>query len=313
MKVWLRPERESREVAAPQSWKARPAPTRTQLFADEVRRRSDQARSLLSGLSKVTEEPQRTLHTLKEAASSVLSTVGTGVIPVSKTPLNPERIGAYRRIAFHRLPLDEAREITAKLGGTVNDVLLATIAGGIREYLLRHEVRPDLLDFRVMMPTSLRSGHEQDAMGNRVSAMVARLPLEEGDPVQRLRRVTEATQKAKRSRQSQGGELVGELGNWTTSAVVSQAIRLGSKMRPFSLAVTNIPGPPIPLYMRGARLLEAYASIPLYHNQALAIALFSYAGELFWGLTGDWDALPDLEQLVADFDAEFARLQGAIA
>jgi hypothetical protein len=116
------------------------------------------------------------------------------------------------------------------------------------------------------------------------------------------------TQDLKRSRQAAGMRTMEELGDWTASGVFIEFARLAARARPFNLVVTNVPGPPFPVYALGARMLACYPLVPLYRSQALGVALFSYAGRLYWGFNADWDAVPDLHDLVAGVETEFAAL-----
>jgi diacylglycerol O-acyltransferase len=141
--------------------------------------------------------------------------------------------------------------------------------------------------------------------------MAARLPLDERDPRRRLRHVTETTRELKRSRQAQGVETLEEMSELGPAALFAQFARLTALTRPFNVVVTNVPGPQVRVYFLGAPLLAAYPLVPLYRNQALGIALFSYDGGLFWGLNADWDALPDLHLLVEALAAEFEALRRA--
>ena len=145
-------------------------------------------------------------------------------------------------------------------------------------------------------------------MGNRVAMMVARLPLDARDAGERLARVTEETAALKRSHQALGVQTLEELSDHSFTTLFTLFARVAAMSRPFNLVVTNVPGPPFPVYVLGSRMLACYPLVPLYQNQALGIALFSYDGRLHWGFNADWDALPDLHDLVDAVDAEMAAL-----
>ena len=138
-----------------------------------------------------------------------------------------------------------------------------------------------------MCPVSVRPPDAKDAGGNRVVMLVAPLPVGERNPRRRLDRVIATTRGLKASRVAQGSELIEEIADWTTTSVVTETIHLATWLRVFNLIVTNVPGPPVPLYLLGAPVLATYPLVPLYANQAFGIALLSYAGQLFWGLTSD--------------------------
>jgi hypothetical protein len=138
---------------------------------------------------------------------------------------------------------------------------------------------------------------------------MARLPVEEADPRTRVERTIEATKHLKASSTVKGGELIEEISDWTTGALFAGLARLAARTRSYNMVVTNVPGPQVPVYLAGARMEEIYPLVPLFSNQALGIALFSYDGGLFWGFHGDWDALPDLHDLVELVQLELETLQ----
>jgi WS/DGAT/MGAT family acyltransferase len=261
---------------------------------------------LVGGAARAATHPRRALASVREAATSLAEALG-GATPASDTPLNP-RIGPHRRLDWFRLDLDEARTVKTRLGGTVNDVVLATVVGALRRLLAGRGVRPEGLDFRAMVPVNVRTADEQGQLGNRVAQMLARLPIGEPDLFTRYRKVVELTTTLKRSHQVQGSELIEELSDWTATAVLTQLIRLAVRLRAYNIVVTNVPGPPIPFHLLGARMHECYPTLPLYANQAVGVALFSYAGGLFWGLNADWDGMKDLHGLVEMLREEFAAL-----
>jgi hypothetical protein len=141
-----------------------------------------------------------------------------------------------------------------------------------------------------------------------VVLMLAPLPVSERHPRTRVRRVVEATQALKRSRQFRGAELLEEIADWTATGLITETIRLATSRRAFNLIVTNVPGPATPLHLLGAPLLETYPWAPLYENQALAVALFSHGDGLFWGLNSDWDRVPDLHDFAGALATEFDEL-----
>jgi len=227
---------------------------------------------------------------------------------VSDTPLN-QTVGPHRRFDWLAMSLEQIKDVKNRLGGTVNDVVLATVAGAVRRHLRAHRVALAGLDFRVMCPVSVRPSHAKDAGGNRVIMLVAPLPVGERSPRRRLDRVIATTRELKASRVPQGSELIEEIADWTTTSVVTETIRLATRLRVFNLIVTNVPGPPVPLYLLGAPVLATYPLVPLYENQAFGIALLSYAGQLFWGLTSDWDRVPDLHDLALGIAEAFDELR----
>jgi hypothetical protein len=120
--------------------------------------------------------------------------------------------------------------------------------------------------------------------------------------------VVDATTRQKQSRAVQGAEIIEALGDWTATAVLSQIIRLATRRLAYNLVVTNVPGPQIPLFLLEAPLRETYPMVPLFQNQGVGVALFSYAGNLFWGFNADWDAVPDLHDFAEAVREEFGAL-----
>jgi WS/DGAT/MGAT family acyltransferase len=294
------------EPAAP--WQPRLMATPAQFVVREVMRRSSGAITLARHAARAIGAPRTTLAAGWEAARAVLGTLAAGAVPASPTPLNVP-IGPHRRFDWLRMDLEAVKAVKARLGGTVNDVVLATVTGGARRFLYRRGVATDFLDFRALVPVSLHAGGERAGVGNRVSNFVTALPISEPDPATRYRRIAETTLAQKRSHAAYGGEVIEELSNWTATAVLTQLMRLAATRRAYNVVVTNIPGPQAPFYLLGAPLLEAHPMVPLLGDQALGVALFSYAGGLFWGLNADWDAVPDLHDFVDALAAEFATLQ----
>ena len=294
----------SLEPGAP--WVPRQAPAAAQLLATEAARRASVPFRLLGAAGSVVRDPLGTLCSAIGQARATVQLFGRGFAPTSATPLNVP-IGPHRRFDWLRMDLDAVK---ARLGGTVNDVVLATVVGGLRRFLARRGVDPGSVDLRALVPVSVRSDGERGTLGNRVANYLADLPMRERDPRARLARITATTTALKRSGQAAAGELWERLGDWTTTAVVSELMRLATRMRSYNVVVTNVPGSPFPLWLLGARLDAPYPMVPLFENQAVGFALFSYAGGLYWGLTADWDEVPDLHELLEALEAEFAVLRG---
>jgi hypothetical protein len=188
--------------------------------------------------------------------------------------------------------------------------VLAITAGAMRRFLRQRGLAVESLDFRSMIPVNIR-GEGDRTVGNRVAMLVARLPLDVRSPRERLERVIAETRALKRSHQSAGMQAIEELGDATFTSLFVEFARATALSRPFNLVVTNVPGPPFPVYMLGARMLACHPMVPLFKNQGLGIALFSYDGRLFWGLNADWDAVPDLHDLIAAIEGETAQLADA--
>jgi hypothetical protein len=155
----------------------------------------------------------------------------------------------------------------------------------------------------------VRAAAERGALGNRVATIVVPLPLGEHDPRRRIRRVLATTKRLKASQQVGGSELLEQLGDWTTKGLLGEIVRRSARQLAFNMTVTNVPGPQQPVYLLDARMLAVYPVVPLFSNQAAGIALFSYDGGLYWGFHADWDAVPDLHELVLAVQEEFETLR----
>ena len=301
----LEPDPPGRAPAPP--WHPRPAPSGASLLADALAERAgaplDAARAAAGALSGPGEASARAARTLGGLASMALA--GLGGAPPS--PLNP-RIGPHRRFAWVEADLDRFKAIKSALGGTVNDVVLSVVTGALRAHLLRRGRDPEGVELKAMVPISVRAETERGALGNRVSAMYAPLPVGIADPLGRFRAVHEAIGDLKASGQAVGAEALTRLAGFAVPTVLNQAARLQSRQRFFNLTVTNVPGPQFPLYMLGRRLRAFYPKVPLVTNTALGIAIMSYDGRVFFGLLGDYDSMPDLDDVAADLQTAISEL-----
>jgi diacylglycerol O-acyltransferase len=299
---------ETTTIEPPPPWEPRPAPYRVELLAGELRRRAEIPFTVLRSVRRSLADPQTALHDINEKVGAFAELLGQAAVSAPDLPINPPQIGPHRRFDWVRLDLGCVKEVKKRLGGTVNDVVLASVVGAMRRYLAGRRVSPSPLDFRAMIPVNIRAQDQQGALGNRVAQMLALLPLGEDDPRRIYQRVLSTTRAIKHSGQVQATERIEELSNWTATAVLTQLARFAARRRTYNLLVTNVPGPPVPLYLLGARLLHSYPMVPLFSNQALGIALFSYAGGLYWGINADWDALPDLHNFAEAVERGFEDL-----
>jgi WS/DGAT/MGAT family acyltransferase len=210
------------------------------------------------------------------------------------------RIGPHRRFAWAAASLAQFKAAKDALGGTVNDVVLTVVAGALRAHLFRRGRDPEHTELRAMVPISVRAETERGALGNRVAAMYAPLPVGIADPVARFRFVHAAMAGLKESGQAVGAETLTKLAGVAAPTVLDQAGRLQARQRWFNLTVTNVPGPQFPLFILGRRLEAFYPQVPLVLNTALGIAVMSYDGKIFFGLLGDYDGMADLDLFAAD-------------
>jgi diacylglycerol O-acyltransferase len=215
-------------------------------------------------------------------------------------------IGDQRRWACTSASLDDIRTVRKHLGGTVNDVVLAAVAGGFRDLLTARDEDPDQAELRTLVPVSARVN--ADALDNEVTGIVAELPVHEADPVARLGAVCEELDRLKGSHEIELGMAMTGLVDlapppmvaWGTRAVV----RLLSSATQTNLGtvVTNVPGPQYPLYAAGRRMIGYYPFVPIVLGIRFGVAILSYDGRLYFGVTGDHDTAPDVGLLAEGID-----------
>ncbi|HYC21439.1 MAG TPA: wax ester/triacylglycerol synthase family O-acyltransferase [Candidatus Bathyarchaeia archaeon] len=303
IEVLMRPTPED-DFEKPETWLPRPSPSGTALFLNEVLHR---VTAPLAAIPQALRSPGTTLAYLRDGATALGEMLATQMHMTSETPLN-RTIGPHRRFDWLVMDVAALKRVKNHLGGSVNDVVLATVAGALRRWLSGRRVNADLLQIRAMVPVSVRTSEERGALGNRVAAWMVDLPVDERDPRRRLERVAETTGKLKHSKQALGAEMLTQVSEWSGSTLLSLGVQLVGRARPFNLVVTNVPGPQVPLYLLGAEMRECYPLVPLFVDQGLGIALFSYSGKLFWGFNADWDIVPDLHDFVVAIDLAFKEL-----
>ncbi|MBW2294826.1 MAG: wax ester/triacylglycerol synthase family O-acyltransferase [Deltaproteobacteria bacterium] len=300
-----------RAAASEYNWVPRPAPGGVQLAVDEVWRRATLPGKALAGMARAVSHPEESLREASHNASGFVQGISKALSPASETPLNGP-IGPHRRFDWARFDLAVVREIKTKLGGTINDVVLACVAGAVRNFLVDRDFDPDDLsdiDFRVLVPVSTRAKSQRGKLGNRISMVVAALPVGEADPRKRLELIVEETRNIKESGQAEGTEAFEEVSDLVSSGLITSLARLSGSRRTYNLVVTNVPGPQAPVYLNGAKMLESYPLVPLFENQALGIALFSYDGSLYWGFNSCWDSMPELHEFTLAIEREFETLR----
>jgi WS/DGAT/MGAT family acyltransferase len=296
----------------PPHWTPRPIPSDLKLGAGEVARVVNAPISLGSAVGRLVRDEDHSRHQLAErmrAVRRVFSDSG-GTTPVAFN----RPVGPHRRIDWVTLPIDEIKRLGRSLGATLNDVVLATAAGAFGRFLsLDRGMDLEDLRFRVLAPVSVRREDQHGALGNQVSAWTVDLPIAELDPKARVESIRQETAELKESHAALGAESIGKVTEWTGAGLLSLTARLVSAGTPFNTVVTNVPGPQIPLYFLESRLLAIHPHVPLMGTMGIGIALFSYDGLLSWGLSGDWDLVPDLHQLAGAIEDAFEELRAAVA
>jgi len=295
------------EIPEPPIFVPRPEPSGAELLVDEMKRRVMLPWRAIDDLGTFLYEARDLRRDLSSRLYSVSSLLGRTLRQTSETPLNRE-IGPHRRFDWFTMDLADIKGLRRKLGGSLNDIVLTVVTGAVRRFLEQRQCDPGDLTFRVMAPVSVRAKEERGTLGNRVSAWIVELPIGETDPRVQLARIAEQTLELKASKEAVAAELLTQAAEFTPTALLALGARNVTRILPFNLVVTNVPGPQQPMYLLGARMLEIYPHVPLIDRLALGIALMSYDGQLHWGFNADYDTLPDVHPFVEDVQAAYAEL-----
>ena len=232
------------------------------------------------------------------------------------TPFNAP-VSPHRRWAFTDLPLNEVKSLRAGSDLTVNDVVMALCAGALRRWLELHEALPTA-PLVAAVPVSVRTGDQKGTYGNKVSMMLAPLPTNLADPRERLNAMHEAMSAAKDQHGAIPASLLADVSQFAMPALANQAWRLSAKLRlmervnPFNLIISNVPGPNVPLYFAGAKLLAYYPVSALVNGQGLNITVMSYRGNLHFGLIACPKLVPDLDVMTVFLREELDELTAAV-
>lgn len=289
----------------PPRWIVEPPPSPGRLLVDTWYERTTEPAEIARTVRRIVRTPQRTLERTGQLGRALSTLVDRNSI-APRTSLNVS-VGRRRRFEGVQISLDDVKAIRKSLGGTINDVVLAGVSGGLRSLL---ESRGDDLDLtmRALCPVSVRDDSQRMQLGNRVSAMFVDLPIGEPDPVERLNRIRATTEDLKERKQAVGAAFLVDLTQFAAPTLLGLAARVAHRQPFFNLVITNVPGPQVPLYCMGARMLEAYPVVPLTRNLALGIAILSYCGQLHFGLYVDADAVPDVAVFAGALDDAFSEL-----
>jgi diacylglycerol O-acyltransferase len=291
-------------------WVPRPEPSGREMALRGLRGLIRAPLSLTGRALEAATRPAETLEVAREAVEGLGEVVRAGLSPAPDTPLNVP-IGPHRRLVFVRCELADFKLVKDAFGGTVNDVVLAVVAGALRRWLRARGVRTEGLELRALVPVSIRTHEEHGQLGNRIAVMRGPLPVYVEDPVARLRVVKAAMDGLKESRQAVGAEVLTSMQSFAPPTLLAQASRLNFSTRLFNLIVTNVPGPQFPLYLLGRRLEDLFPVAFLPRDHALAVAIMSYDGGIDFGLLGDYDAMPDLDSVGEHVEAALRELVAA--
>jgi len=306
MSVLLSPTRDP-QTPEPRPYVPRPLPSSWNLLRDSMSRLGDLPFKFAHDVARFAMDTIDIRHDLAMRLVALGRLVGWAMESASDSPLNGI-LTSHRRFDWLRLSLSDVRAVRSAAGCSLNDVVLAVVAGALRRFLIHRGDAP-ALDFRISAPVNVRRPGDPDSSANRVSAWILRLPLEDADAKSRLATIHDATRTLKESRSALGVEMMLEAAEWLPPRLLSLGVGLASG--PMNMIVTNIPGPRLPLYMLGARLEAIYPFVPLLEQNGLGIALFSYDGSLCWGFTGSYELVPDLRAFVQMVHDSFDELAAA--
>jgi diacylglycerol O-acyltransferase / wax synthase len=304
--IMLDPNPEGTEMPVPEERWDPDVPSPEMLF---VRAATDRIRTPVSAARKAAltaiSMPRETAGRVMRTAESFAG-LAAGGPNAPKTFLNGE-IGRDRRIAFVRTDLDALKRARGDTEATVNDVILSIATGGLRRLFVRRgEDVPDRLV--ALVPMSIRRKDEHLELGNRIATLMVALPLSETDSTERLRRVHEETTRVKQSEQARAASLVIEATGWTPPTINRVLADVLARPLAWNLVVSNVPGPQMPFYLLGRRMLEVYPVVPLSpQNHALSIGVVSYDGGVFFGITGDRSLFADIDEVTSDMEAALAE------
>jgi len=281
----------------PRQWSAPPEPSDIEVLTRTLARRLSPAGQLQS-LQRALTAPGETLRSVAEFARAAAA-AGPRLRPISSSSLTGP-IGPHRRWSWAQIRLTDVKTVRAALGGTVNDVVLTVITNGFRKLLESRgeQVAPQAV-IRTMVPVSVRRKGEKGVYNNRVSAVFAGLPVGLEDPRERLAQIRSEMDGIKQSKQAVAGDVLSSLSGFAPPLLLALGSRLVTSSPRLNMhtATTNVPGPQEPVQTLGRRMLESYPFVPVVGSIRIVVAIFSYDGGLFFGVTGDYDGAPDIDVL----------------
>ncbi len=288
-------ERDESREAPP----ARPATERfVQRVAADLRGRTAAWRQLAS-------QPE-----LRQHARELGTLLWQGLHAASDLGMQWRELSGGRSFAMVTISLDETKQIKRAAGVTVNDVMLACIAGALRRWAARGGYDPDQLDHvRALVPVNRHARDEHATSGNRVALLLTELSVEVADPAQRLRHIAETTRALKKRDMAAAGDMLVTLSNLTWSGVLTNVFRLALARPAFNAVITNVPGPPVPLYLCDARVTRFVPIVNLWPHIPLAIAIGSYTGTITLAIDVDSATMPDPYPFVHDLEDSFSELR----
>jgi WS/DGAT/MGAT family acyltransferase len=292
------------EAPPPDAWDPEPEPGGERLLARGVRDLLTAEAALLRAPVRIATSPARAARSVAAGAARVTRAVGHSLLSGAPSSALNRSLSPLRRLAWTERPLDDLSRIKQAYGTTINDVMLAAVAGGMRTYLAEHGEEPVAL--KAMVPVSVRSSG--DVLGNHISFVFAELPCNLPDPLGRLYRVHDTMSSRKQHREPEGADLALKAAQLGPGIVQSAFSRVIASPRTYNLVVSNIPGPPQPMYMHGCRLESVYPVVPLSDRHRVSIGMTTVCRRACFGVYADREALPDAHMLAHDIDVAISEL-----
>jgi len=300
-------------VAAPDRWRPRADPSNLRLLGEALTDYLVSPYEQYRAARARTRAGRRLLRQGVDLVRGLSSMAGVARHQAASSIVGP--IGPHRRYVWARTTLDDVKAIRARLGGTVNDVVLAVITRGFRDLLLgRNEPLEDRV-VRSLVPVSVRRPDERGSYNNRVAGLLAELPVGIEDPEERLASIRAQMDGLKDSKQAVAAEALTSLGGFAPSLLLALGTRVAVRAAQsggfgtMDTVTTNVPGPQRPLYALGRRMVEAFPYVPLASPIRIGVAIFSYDGALTFGVTGDFDTAPDIEVLARGIEMGITELK----
>jgi WS/DGAT/MGAT family acyltransferase len=288
----------------PPPWSPRPAPTPDDLLNETIREQLARPTRIARTMLETARNPRPAI----DAAANIGQTVANFLAKPPPAPWNVP-VSAHRRWVSASVPMQSVRAVRERHDASINDIVLAACSGALRTFLVEHgDTDIDQRVVKAMVPVSLR-GQDQhgETLGNLVSLIIVDLPVDEPDPVTRLERIHALTSELKGSGLVDGAQRILDIADAITP-LAGPLTRYVSRSIPMNLVITNVPGPPVPLYLCGARILRVYPYVEVIDNEGLTIAVVSYDDHLHFGITADRDVMADLGDVAVSIEHEFAAL-----
>ncbi|MGH2975034.1 MAG: WS/DGAT/MGAT family O-acyltransferase [Solirubrobacterales bacterium] len=289
-------------------WVPAPEPSGAELVVRTITRRTLDPSEQLRTVRAAARAPRASLLQARDLLRGMTSAARV-IRPVGGSSLTGP-VGPHRTWSWGQVRLSDVKAVRGALGGTVNDVVLAIVTGGLRDLLqARGEPLADRT-IRTLVPVSVRRPGERGDYNNRVSAMVAELPVGVADPAARLDALRAQMDSLKQSKQAVAGDVLTSLSGFAPPMLLALGARLAARSSSLGLqtGITNVPGPQQPLHTLGRRLLESFPFVPVIGQARISIAIFSYDGGLYLGVTGDYDSSSDIDILTTGAERSMAEL-----